>query len=89
MAEKTGIRIYRSAQKMPWRSVCLDQALALAIVLRLVNIRFRFHLGVKKSDKLKAHAWVTSGGRIIIGWHPDDEYTEVGVFEAWRRRNGE
>ncbi len=82
LAEKTGIRIYRTAQKLPWRSVCLDQALALALVLRILKVKFRFHLGINKTKELKAHAWITSGGRIIIGWHPGDEYTEVGVFEA-------
>lgn len=79
-AWKTGRIIERASKKTCWRSVCLDQALAAAIVFRLLKIPFRFHLGLMRQDKLKAHAWISCGELIVTGRHNKNQFSEISVF---------
>ena len=48
---------------------CLARALAAQVLLARRGHPVRFHIGVDRSSegKLEAHAWLESGGRIVIG----------------------
>lgn len=52
---------------------CLVQALALWTLFKRRGYPADIHIGVRKSggNKLQAHAWVVSDGKIAIGWLPD------------------
>lgn len=51
------------------RTNCLTQALALRILLRRRRLESIICIGVAKneSEPLELHAWVESGGRVVIG----------------------
>ncbi len=50
------------------RATCLAQALTLRTLLGLLGQPARLRIGVRKNaDALEAHAWVESGGRVVIG----------------------
>jgi len=71
------------AVRVPWKTHCLDEALALHYMLRRRAVRHRFHFGVHKSGntELKAHAWVSVGPSVVIGSAGRQEYREVAVIE--------
>lgn len=79
-AWKTRKYINKVKRYVFWSSVCLDQAIAAAIILRLLKIDFHLHLGLSRSENLKAHAWVTTGDMIITGQHTKNDFTEISIF---------
>lgn len=75
--------IWRVSQIMPWRSVCLDQALAAQRMLSRRKIPGILYLGVAKKDNevLKAHAWVCSGEYFVTGQAGHEEFAVVSRFK--------
>jgi hypothetical protein len=68
---------------------CLTQALALLLLLRRQGFPAELRIGVRQSgaDRLDAHAWVESDGRIVIGRVVDlPEYTPLPKLEEFRMR---
>jgi hypothetical protein len=68
---------------VPWKTVCLDQALALLIMLKRRRIPARLCLGVARKpeeQKLKAHAWILCGNQILIGGKQSVNFTMVASF---------
>ncbi len=61
--------IYAAARHVPWRSDCLIQAMAAAKWLRSYGHEPSFELGVWQADQgnLRAHAWLSLDGRILVG----------------------
>lgn len=75
--------ILRAARVAPFRSDCLPQAFAAAILCRLLKIPVSTHLGVrleKESTEMAAHAWACSGPIAISGGHSFETYTAVACF---------
>jgi hypothetical protein len=60
--------VTRAARRVP-RATCLTQAIAAAILLgrRGVPASIRFGVARDGGGKFIAHAWVESGGRIVLG----------------------
>jgi hypothetical protein len=59
---------------------CLVRATALTLLLRQRSIGSTLHIGVRKpaEGELAAHAWVSVGGRIVMGEDQmDRRYTEI------------
>lgn len=62
-----------AARVVPWRSDCLPQALAGAVLLRLAQVPHLTRFGVGRGtpgatlDALTAHAWTLVGGTAILG----------------------
>lgn len=50
-------------------ATCLIQALATQVVVSRHGYEARLHIGVAKDgeERLEAHAWVESNGRVVIG----------------------
>jgi hypothetical protein len=65
------------------RATCLAQALALRLLLQQSGHQACLHIGVTDSEeeRLKAHAWVKSRGRILIGGSELNRYTHLLVLE--------
>ncbi len=61
--------IAAAARYVPWRADCLIQALAASAWLRAKGYTPDVHLGVARTDTggLRAHAWLTLDGRVILG----------------------
>jgi hypothetical protein len=56
------------SQGLPWRCLCLEQALAAKMVLCRRGIAHTLYLGARLSQgKLEAHAWVRCGRRMVTG----------------------
>src|SRR5262245_46450133 len=55
--------------RVPGLTTCLTQALAAQWMCLRRGIPSRLHIGVRKSPagKLEAHAWMESGGRLLVG----------------------
>ena len=61
--------IAETGRRMPWRSVCLPDALAGAMMLARRGYRGNIHLGVgwKGDGAMHAHAWLEAGGETLTG----------------------
>ena len=57
------------AQRTVPRGTCLPQALAAEALLTRAGLPVQLRIGVVKTDagRLEAHAWVESGGRVVVG----------------------
>jgi hypothetical protein len=58
-----------AARNVPWNAVCLPQAIAAKAMLARRRQGSAFHLGAAFDDngKLIAHAWLVSGGKVVVG----------------------
>ena len=65
------------------KTTCLAQALAAQFLLQQAGHQARLHIGVEEAEKgsLKAHAWVESQGRILIGGFDVNRYTHLLAVE--------
>ncbi|MDQ6663590.1 MAG: lasso peptide biosynthesis B2 protein [Acidobacteriota bacterium] len=59
----------KAASRYVPRVTCLTQALALESILAMQGIEARMHFGAAKSvdGRFRAHAWVESQGKIVLG----------------------
>jgi hypothetical protein len=72
------------AARTPWRSKCLEQALAAKVMLRARGIPSTLYLGVARSDgatgPFDAHAWLRSGTIHVTGGQDVTRYAVVASF---------
>lgn len=73
------------ARRIPGESTCLAQALAGQRMLARRRLPNELHLGVASGRELRAHAWLTSGGRPVVG-QPRD-HTPVIAFTRHPRQS--
>ena len=66
-AAAVGLAVERVSRRLPWRTVCFHEALAAQWMLRRRKAPAILHYGLSNGDELKAHAWVSLGGRVIVG----------------------
>lgn len=65
---------------------CLTRALALRLLLARRGYPATLHIGVVREGKkqLQAHAWVESGGRVVIGDHELERYVPLMSLQEER-----
>lgn len=77
-------RLTRAADRLPWNSTCLVQAVALGLLLArrgIAGARIRF--GVRKRDgALEAHAWLLLGPDILLGGKEAESYVPLADLAA-------
>ncbi|MEI6946672.1 lasso peptide biosynthesis B2 protein [Paraflavisolibacter sp. H34] len=84
--EKSGmvqLAVNTVCSNVPWKSVCLDQALACMFMLKRRKIPYSLCLGTIKNETRKAldaHAWVLCGTEIIMGGTRSKKYALVAYF---------
>lgn len=63
----------------PWAKTCLTQALAAQVLLERRGYPAQLHIGAVRGEQgqFQAHAWVESGGRIVIGGQERARYTPL------------
>jgi len=71
---------------VPWRSQCLEQALAAKAMLRGRGISNTLYVAVAREVALEAHAWLRSGTVCVTGQAEFDRYTIVARFADEGRR---
>ncbi|NOZ06700.1 MAG: lasso peptide biosynthesis B2 protein [Chloroflexi bacterium] len=80
-ARRVGVAIRRVARITPWRSKCLEQAVAGYWMLRRRDLPGVLHLGVAKEDEvMEAHAWLHCGNQIITGGQDVQRFSVVARF---------
>jgi hypothetical protein len=65
------------------KATCLAQALTTQFLLQQAGHQACLHIGVTEADegRLKAHAWVESQGRILMGGFDLSRYTHLLALE--------
>lgn len=75
--------VARVGDWLPWRSVCLDRALALQWILRRRGVDALLHYGVQLSDgSLNAHAWIVAEGQPLVGADLASQYVVLQIFPS-------
>lgn len=81
-ARAVGWAVTRAARYVPFRAVCLPQAIAAQAMLSRRRIASVMHFGVMKKpgEALAAHAWLNAGPVEVTGYPVGPEYVEVARF---------
>lgn len=74
------------AKRVPWRAVCLQQAIAAQRLLWRRGVESDLYLGAarKPDGALAAHAWVLAGDDPVVGVETAAGFSCVAVFRAGR-----
>ena len=69
----------RSARWVPFRAVCLPQAMAAQFMLRRRGVRSVMRLGVAQgvAKSIEAHAWLDAAGVGVTGYPVPSNYSEI------------
>ena len=88
ISRSIGRAVRATAGVTPWKSVCLPQAIAASILLKLRRIPHVTHFGLAPGEAapdsapMKAHAWIIAGERIVTGAPVLPEYRIVASFAS-------
>ena len=76
-----------TSRVVPGGSNCLVRALAAGIVLKRYGYASELKIGVMKpvGGRFEAHAWLESGGRVIIGDFQLDQYVPLAAPDSAAR----
>jgi len=82
MAEAIGWAVTRAARYLPFKAVCLPQAMAARMMLKRRGIGSVLHFGAAKGgDKpLDAHAWLDAAGIEVTGYPVAENFAEIACF---------
>ena len=79
------------ARHVPFPAVCLPQAMALQWMLRRRGVESRLILGARRKAGgmgLDFHAWLTVGGKCVIGGGEIETYVTLPPFDGIGSRPG-
>lgn len=79
-ARKVQWAVETAARNLPWKPVCLPQAVAATRMLRRRGIESTLYLGIDPADGFDAHAWVRVGRVIVTGGPRPDRFSVVSTF---------
>jgi hypothetical protein len=82
LAKEIGWAVTRSARYVPFRAVCLPQAMAALAMLKRRGVAGVMHFGAGKgTDKpLDAHAWLDAAGVEVTGYPVAPHLAEIACF---------
>jgi hypothetical protein len=82
IAEARRVRwaVQAAATRLPWKPVCLPQAVAATWMLRRRGIHSTLYLGVDRATGFDAHAWVRVGRVIVTGAPEHRRFSVVSTF---------
>jgi hypothetical protein len=82
LAEDIGWAVTRAARYVPFRAVCLPQAMAARVMLKRRGVQSVMHFGAAKgTDKpLDAHAWLDAAGVEVTGYPVAKGFAEIACF---------
>jgi hypothetical protein len=85
LADQLALAVERASRRVPWRSVCFDQGLAMHWMLRRRGYGSILHYGIRQGEAaLGAHVWVSLDGRILVGADEAAGHACVASFPADR-----
>lgn len=77
---RVGWAIATAAKILPWKPMCLPQAVTAQWMLRRRAIPSTLYLGTDPSQNYDAHAWVRVGGVIVTGGPQHRRFAVVSSF---------
>ena len=82
LAEDIGWAVTRAARYMPFRAVCLPQAMAARVMLKRRGVSSVMHFGAAKGTEkpLDAHAWLDAAGVEVTGYPVAENFAEIACF---------
>jgi len=82
LAEEISWATVCAARQVPFRAVCLPQAMAARIMLRRRGVASVLHFGAARGrDKpIDAHAWLDAAGVEVTGYPVAAQFAEVACF---------
>lgn len=84
LGRRIGWAIGAVSARVPWRTKCLEQALAGKAMLRLRRIPNTMYLGVARAEDrespLDAHAWLRTGTLHVTGGARSERYAVLSTF---------
>ena len=82
LAGEIGWAVTRSARYVPFKAVCLPQAMAARVMLKRRGVSSVLHFGAAKgTDKpLDAHAWLDAAGVEVTGYPVAKGFSEIACF---------
>jgi hypothetical protein len=85
LSRDIGWAVRTAAARVPWRSVCLPQAIAAQHMLRRRRISGRAVVGARRSESEKPidlHVWVVVGGRVLVGGGGHTTFAPVVAYDV-------
>jgi hypothetical protein len=85
-ARDVGWAVETLSRNTPGEKTCLAQALAAQVLLVRRGHPAVLHIGVLRDEwgAFQAHAWVESGGEVVVGGHELERYTPLTTLEGNR-----
>ncbi len=82
LAEAVGWAVTRAARYVPFKAVCLPQAMAAQAMLKRRGVKSVMHFGAARgTDKpLDAHAWLDAAGVEVTGYPVAQGFAEIACF---------
>jgi hypothetical protein len=82
LAQDIGWAVTRSARYVPFKAVCLPQAMAARVMLKRRGVSSVLHFGAARGqDKpLDAHAWLDAAGVDVTGYPVANKFAEIACF---------
>jgi hypothetical protein len=82
IAREVGWSVTRAACFMPFKAVCLQQAMAARSMLRRRGVPSVLHFGAARGETkpLDAHAWLDAAGVEVTGYPVEARLTEIACF---------
>ncbi len=84
IAAQIGWAVQCSARHVPFKAVCLPQAIAGRIMLKRRSVKSILRLGTILPDQtnpgLRAHAWLDAAGVKVTGYPAANDFTEIASF---------
>jgi Transglutaminase-like superfamily len=82
VAKEVSWAVTRVARYVPFRAVCLPQAMAAHTMLKRRNVASVMHFGaaLAQTKPLDAHAWLDAAGVEVTGYPVEARLTEIACF---------
>lgn len=84
LARRISGAVQRAAKNVPFRAVCIHQALVAKLMLERRGIPSVMHFGVGRNgpgaEPMRAHAWLNTATVEITGFPVEDGFTEIAYF---------
>jgi hypothetical protein len=84
IAQRIGEAVKRASKNVPYKAVCIQQAVAAKIMLARRGIPSVMHFGVGRTEdeqeQIRAHAWLATANVEVTGYPLDEGLTEIAYF---------
>jgi Transglutaminase-like superfamily len=82
LAAEIGWAVTRAARHVPFKAVCLPQAMAARVMLKRRGVDSVMHFGAAKggTKPFDAHAWLDAAGVEVTGYPVALRFAEIGCF---------